>query len=177
MPNVSWPALVALMLLGALLVAACDDDDDAAAATATATATENADDDDEDDAATATATATATPAEAADGGTQVSVSLSEWAVDPEVDSIDAGDVTFAVANEGTQAHEFVIIRSDEDPDALPLEASVVVEDDVDVVDRIEPQPAGATERLTVNLEAGNYLLICNIVGHYLLGMTIEFTVN
>ncbi len=175
MPKLSWPALLALMLLGALLVAACDDDDDgggAATATATATATENADDDDD----AATATGTATPAEAA-GGTEVLVSLSEWAVDPEVDEIDAGEVTFAVANEGAQAHEFVIIRSDEDPDALPLEASVVVEDDVDVVDKIEPQPAGATELLTVKLEAGNYLLICNIAGHYLLGMTIEFTVN
>ncbi len=154
-----------LLVFATLLLVACgdDDDDDDAATTTTTT--------------TATATATTTATEAADGGTQLSVSLGEWAVTPEVDAIDAGQVTFTIANEGTQPHDFVIIRSDEAPDALPVEAGAVLEDAVDLVTEIGPFPVGTTERLTVELAAGSYLLICNIAGHYQLGMTTAFTVN
>ena len=141
MPRTRWPILIALLLLGGALVASCGDDDD------------------DDDAATATATETetATATEVAEGAS-VAVSLSEWAVSAAA-SIDAGEITFNVANAGTSPHEFAVIRSDLAADALPTEAAAVAESDVDLVAKIEEFPAGTTERLTLNLSAGSYVLI------------------
>ena len=36
---------------------------------------------------------------------------------------------------------------------------------------------GATEELTVDLEAGSYVLVCNIPAHYRQGMSTPFTVT
>jgi uncharacterized cupredoxin-like copper-binding protein len=44
----------------------------------------------------------------------------------------------------------------------------------DEVDDIE---GGSTQSLTVNLDAGSYVLICNLPGHYGQGMLAGFTVN
>ncbi|MDA1061894.1 MAG: hypothetical protein O2895_03155 [Chloroflexi bacterium] len=175
MPRTRWPILVGLLLFGGVLLASCgDDDDDDAAATATATeaATETATATD-----TATEAATATATKAAAEGAAVSVSLSEWAVAVDPASIEAGEVTFTVANAGAVAHEFVIIRSDLAADALPVEGGLVPEADVDFVAEIEEFPASTTERLTVGLSAGDYILLCNVPAHYGLGMTVGFTVN
>ncbi len=52
-----------------------------------------------------------------------------------------------------------------------------------VVDEIEDIPVGETESLTVDLNAGNYVLICNIYDeeeqetHYSEGMRTAFTVQ
>jgi uncharacterized cupredoxin-like copper-binding protein len=152
------PILIALLLLGGALLASCGDDDD--------------------DAATATATeATATATEASADGATVSVSLSEWAVTPDPSSVAAGEITFTVANEGSAPHEFVIIRSDAAADALPTDGGLVPEADVDFVTEIEEFPSNTIERLTIGLTSGNYVLICNIAGHYGLGMRVSFTVN
>jgi len=48
---------------------------------------------------------------------------------------------------------------------------------VDVVDEIEEFDAGTTEVLSVGLEAGNYVLICNVATHYDLGMHATLTVQ
>lgn len=161
-----WPLLLTLVALGALLFGACGGDDDD-------------DDDGGGGGVTATPTATSAGGDAggAGGGEAITVTLSEWAVEPEVASVGAGEITFTALNEGSVAHEFVIIRSDLAADALPVESGIVPETDVDLVAEIEQFPAGTSERLTVDLEAGSYLLICNIVGHYDLGMRVAFTVN
>jgi hypothetical protein len=52
-----------------------------------------------------------------------------------------------------------------------------------VIDEIEDIPVGETQSVTVDLEAGNYVLICNIFdeteneAHYAEGMRIAFTVE
>ena len=161
MARTRWPLLIALLLLGGALIASCGDDDD-----------------DDGDAATAAATATATAmATEASEGAEVSVSLSEWAVAPDPSSVAAGEVTFTAANAGSSPHELVIIRSDLAPDALPTEGGMVPEADVDLVAKIEEFPAGTTDRLTIDLTAGSYVLICNVPGHYGLGMRVGFTVS
>ena len=45
------------------------------------------------------------------------------------------------------------------------------------VDEVEDIAVGATESLTLTLEAGNYVVICNIPGHYLAGMHAALTVG
>ena len=94
-----------------------------------------------------------------------------------VGAIDAGEVAFTVANAGTLSHTFVIVRSDAAPRELLVVAGSVAEDEVNIVARIASYAAGTAERLTVDLDAGSYLLICTIPGHYLSGMTVAFTVN
>jgi hypothetical protein len=120
------------------------------------------------------------------GVKEVKASLKEWSITPEVSQIESGKVRFVVANDGSEPHEFVIIRSDLSPDALPVVDGKVDEERVDIVDEIEPFAAGITERKTVDLEAGKYILICNIVervpgepveSHYENGMLTGFLVT
>jgi len=118
---------------------------------------------------------------------KVDVALKEWTIAPSTASVKAGDITFTVSNNGTTAHEMVIIKSDLAPDALPVdENGKVLEDDLDAIDEVDAFAAGTTEELTVNLAAGKYILICNIlenppgqeaVSHYQNGMATAFTVE
>jgi hypothetical protein len=52
---------------------------------------------------------------------------------------------------------------------------------MEVIDEIEDIPVGESQDLTVSLDAGSYVLICNIVEsgevHYAMGMRTAFTVE
>ena len=129
----------------------------------------------------------------ADKGTVVKVQLGEsgstYFVRPDRATVDAGKVTFAVTNVGKLYHEFIVYSNADDvsPGDLPIneeenEAALVEEDIVgeapyatppivpsdrkpgDADHRIRPEGWGA--ELTVDLEAGKYILLCNLSGHY-----------
>jgi cytochrome c oxidase subunit 2 len=114
----------------------------------------------------------ATPA-----GETLPVALNEWAVEPASGSVEAGTVTFAVTNDGAVPHEFVVVRTDLAADELPVEGGRVDESGLDVVGRTQQLLGDETENLTVDLQAGSYVLLCNIPAHYDLGMTVGFTVQ
>ena len=124
----------------------------------------------------ATATATAT-VPIPSGGPSVTVQLGEWFVTPDPDAIEAGAITFDTQNVGGVAHELAIVRSDLAPDALPQAAGAVDEGAVELVGRVDQFPGGATKQQAFELPAGAYVLICNIPGHYGLGMYSGFTVR
>lgn len=121
--------------------------------------------------------------------TTVDVTLREFAITPSVASVPAGAVTFEVTNDGpNDIHEFVVIRTDLALDALPADGDGAVLEDgegMEVVDEIEDLAVGASETLALDLEAGSYVLICNIVeddegeteAHYALGMRTAFSVG
>jgi uncharacterized cupredoxin-like copper-binding protein len=118
------------------------------------------------------------------GGTTVNVTLREFSVTPATSSAPAGTVTFHVSNAGTVTHEFLVIRTDLAPDDLPTESNGSYEEDgpgTDLLDEIEAINPGRTQDLTLDLDAGNYVLICNMVNqgfvHYALGMHTAFTVT
>jgi uncharacterized cupredoxin-like copper-binding protein len=121
------------------------------------------------------------------GATTVNVTLQEFSVIAEPASAPAGEVTFNVENIGPDdVHEFVVIRTDLAPDALPTDETGAVDETgegLEVIDEIEDIPVGDTPSLTVDLEAGNYALICNIYdeeeqeAHYAMGMWTAFTVE
>jgi uncharacterized cupredoxin-like copper-binding protein len=133
------------------------------------------------------------PAESmAAAGTTVNVTLQEWAVLPDAESAPAGEVTFVVTNDGPDdVHEFVIIKTDVDPGDLPTDATGAVDEagvqfqsgEMEVIDEIEDLAVGDTQEVTVTLEAGNYVLICNVYSadeqeaHYAEGMRVAFTVE
>jgi uncharacterized cupredoxin-like copper-binding protein len=135
-----------------------------------------------DDGSTTTATTTATAAaSAAPTGTEtdgaIEVVLTDFAVRPSADSAPHGSVTFAARNGGEVAHELVVIRSDAEPGALPQAEGKVDEAQVDVVGEIPEMKPGTGDSEAFELEAGRYLLICNVVGHYAAGMVATFTVE
>jgi uncharacterized cupredoxin-like copper-binding protein len=82
-------------------------------------------------------------------------------------SQSAGKVTFVVRNVGTVEHEMVVIRRD--AGALPVHAYRASE--TGAFDEVEELERGKSGRLTVALKPGRYLLVCNIAGHYQLGMS------
>lgn len=112
------------------------------------------------------------------GATQVNAVLGEWFVTVDPDAVAAGSLAFATTNEGAVAHELAVIRTDLAPDALPETAGSVDESQVEVVARLEQfAGGGASAVLPVELDAGAYALVCNIPGHYGLGMRTGFTVQ
>ena len=107
----------------------------------------------------------------------VSATVKDFSIDLASSSAPAGSVTFDISNEGPSAHEFVILKTDEAPDALPVKDNEVEEDKLDVVDEAEDIAPSTTGTLTTDLEAGSYVIICNVTGHYEAGMHSAFTVD
>ncbi len=111
--------------------------------------------------------------------TSVDVGLSEFVLEPSVDSVPAGTVTFNVSSDGAIFHNLRIVATDLDPDGLPTDDATfgVDEAQVDIVGGTADLDPGDTEELTVDLAAGNYVLICNIPTHYDLDMRVAFSVE
>jgi len=117
----------------------------------------------------------------------VDVTVQEFQVSPDPDSASPGQVTFTVNNTGpNDVHEFVVVKTDLAPDALPTDSTGAVDENgagIEPVDEIEDIAVGATESVTVTLEAGSYVLMCNIYdkaekeSHYQQGMRTGFTVS
>jgi uncharacterized cupredoxin-like copper-binding protein len=118
-------------------------------------------------------------------GTTIDVTLQEWAVVVSGTSAPAGEVTFAITNEGPEdIHEFVIFKTDLDIAELPTDENGVVDEageGIEVIDEVEDVEVGDSAELTVTLEAGSYALVCNIYdddegeAHYQMGMRTAFT--
>lgn len=111
------------------------------------------------------------------GGGGIEVVFDEFSITPATASAPAGSVTFTAQNEGAVAHELTVIQTNLAPDALPVAAAKVDEGAVEVVGTTPDIDGGASEDLTVSLEAGTYVLVCQVPGHYGLGMRAGFTVQ
>lgn len=95
-------------------------------------------------------------------------------------SVPAGKVTFVVKNDSIATdHEMVVIKLKHKNDKIPMMAGKhrVDEDKLKSMGEVEDLQAGKTGELTADLKAGNYLLMCNLKGHYEAGMTSPFTVT
>ena len=105
---------------------------------------------------------------------RVSARLSDFRVTATPASADAGRVTFTVRNVAASEHELVVIKTRRRANDLPLRNGRASERG----SRGEVQlDGGERKRLTVNLTAGHYALICNIGQHYRAGMRRDFTVR
>jgi hypothetical protein len=120
-------------------------------------------------------------------GTSVDITLQEWAVVVGSPSAPSGPVTFNVTNNGPEdVHEFVIFKTDLDPGALPTDEHGAVDeegDGLELVDEVEDVAVGASEQLTVDMQPGTYVLVCNVYSededeaHYQMGMRSPFEVT
>ena len=83
-------------------------------------------------------------------------------------------------------HEFVVLKTDLDAGDLPTDDTGAVDEageGITVIDEIEDIPVGESQNLSVSLDAGHYVLLCNIYSedeqeaHYTMGMRTNFTVE
>jgi uncharacterized cupredoxin-like copper-binding protein len=121
------------------------------------------------------------------GGGTVDVTLQEFAVGTDPASIGAGEVTFAATNDGPDdVHEFVVFKTDLGPTELPTDENGAVEETgegLELIGEIEDIEVGDTQEVMLDLEAGNYVFVCNIwdedeqEAHYQEGMRTSFTVG
>lgn len=124
-----------------------------------------------------------------DDSTEINVVLGEWVVEPDVASADAGEITFIADNQGGETHELLVVRGVAAVD-LPTDDDGAFDEaaygEDNVIDEVEDVAAGSDAELTVDLDAGAYLLLCNIVeeeddgeveSHFAEGMVTTFTVN
>ncbi len=108
----------------------------------------------------------------------VDVSLTDYAIKLSTDHVSAGQVTFNVRNDAANVpHELTIIQTDMAPDRLPTVNGQVDTGPLNVLGSTEDLAAGRSATLTVQLEPGPYVLVCNIAGHYALGMYLAVTVH
>jgi uncharacterized cupredoxin-like copper-binding protein len=164
--------VVALAAISFTLAVACDDDEDGEP-TATAGAEESP------------AATSETPAE----GASIDVTLTEFSITAGEAAAAPGAVSFNIENAGGEEHEFMVAKLDAAGAELPvLEDGSVDEAQADIVDEIEAEELqpGDTATLDVDLEAGSYVLLCNLVeemtsgepeSHYAEGMHTDFTVE
>ena len=102
----------------------------------------------------------------------------------------AGNVTFTVKNTGTITHEVIVLKTDTPYDQLPVvdagdppvkAPAGTKADKVDEgtsVGESGDVEAGKTKTFTIDkMVAGKYALVCNIAGHYAMGMRAPFTVS
>jgi uncharacterized cupredoxin-like copper-binding protein len=119
----------------------------------------------------------------------VSVTLTEYEVTLSQDTVSAGSITFQVANQGSEGHEFVVVETGLPPEDLPVLDDGSFDEtsqEATVVDEIDYLAPGSTEELTVELSSGSYVLLCNFVlsegedeieSHFHEGMSVEFDVE
>jgi uncharacterized cupredoxin-like copper-binding protein len=96
----------------------------------------------------------------------------------ESGALKPGRVTIQAENQSkTLVHEVIVVR-DSGAKELPFDTKQnrVIEARIRSLGEIADLAPGKTGKLTVNLKAGTYLLICNQPGHYKDGMTAKVTV-
>ena len=93
----------------------------------------------------------------------VQITLQEFAVSADPASVPAGSVTFEATNDGPDdVHEFVVIATDLGITELPTVEDGSVDESgegLEVIGEIEDIPVGETQSVTLDLEAGPYVLI------------------
>ncbi len=122
------------------------------------------------------------------GPKTIDVTLASYSITISSNTAPAGKVTFHVTNTATdQKHEFVIFKTDLPEDQLPMKddgsGNMIVDEEgqgVTHIDEIPDMDPGSTKDLTVDLQPGRYVLICNLAvntTHYMHGMHVVFTVK
>jgi uncharacterized cupredoxin-like copper-binding protein len=110
----------------------------------------------------------------------IAIYVSEWSVGLPT-SMLAGQINFSITNIGTIQHELLVFKSDLPHSSYPVDKNGnIIEDGPGISlvsdgDNIDP---GKTQTRKVDLtQAGSYLFVCNIPGHFKAGMFSELSVT
>jgi uncharacterized cupredoxin-like copper-binding protein len=121
--------------------------------------------------------ACAGPAAEAPSGSQVVAELADYKITVNLPSVKAGSIKIGVRNLGTMEHSFEVLKTDLAPDQLPIDGAAAKAKEDGKVGGIPSIPAGKSAAVTLDLTPGKYVFICNVAGHYQLGMRTGFTVE
>jgi iron uptake system component EfeO len=96
---------------------------------------------------------------ASQSASNVTIVATDYAFEPSDVTVPAGEVTFTVRNDGGEEHEFEIMQGDR------------------VVDEVEGLIPGLERDLSVDLEPGEYQIVCQLNDHLQRGMKATLTVT
>ena len=107
-------------------------------------------------------------------------SVSSMVMKTDKETVKAGRVTLEAVNRSRNlVHEVLVVPALPEGNQLPYDTKkdAVVERRVHPLGEISELKPGARGRLTLNLKAGSYLLLCNQPGHYKAGMWTKVVVE
>jgi uncharacterized cupredoxin-like copper-binding protein len=107
----------------------------------------------------------------------LAVTMKDYRVELNVDTVKAGTVKIGVKNAGGMEHSFELIKSDLPFDKLPIDSGSAKAKEDGLIKQVKSIGVGKVATLTADLAAGNYVVICNVAGHYQLGMRVALTVR
>ena len=105
----------------------------------------------------------------------VAVHMQDYRVILSAATVKAGTVRFGVKNEGGMEHSFELIKTDLPFDQLPTADAKAKEDGL--IKQVKSLGVGKVSVVSADLVAGKYVVICNVAGHYQLGMRAALTVQ
>jgi uncharacterized cupredoxin-like copper-binding protein len=106
----------------------------------------------------------------------VAVHMQDYKVILSVASVKPGTVRFGIKNEGNMEHSFELIKTDLPFDKLPTTGDAKAKED-GLVKEVKSLGVGKVSVVSADLAAGKYVVICNVAGHYQLGMRAALTVQ
>jgi uncharacterized cupredoxin-like copper-binding protein len=115
--------------------------------------------------------------EALPADVNVIVDMKEYTITLNTPTVKAGIVKFGIRNVGTMVHDFNLIKTDLAPDKLPIDIASAKAKTDGLVKQMINIAQGRVTTLDAQLDAGHYVIICNVAGHYQLGMRAELTVQ
>jgi uncharacterized cupredoxin-like copper-binding protein len=90
-------------------------------------------------------------------------------------------ITFVVHNNGAVPHELIIVKAPSSGSNLPLKPDRDVNEETpgltSELDSGSSLAPGETRTLTADMPAGHYVAVCNLPGHYKLGMRADLLVD
>ena len=107
---------------------------------------------------------------AAAGQADVNVTLGDMYVKADNASVKAGEVSFAVKNEGGTTHGMALALT-------PVDAPGGMLDDNALLGKGGELSGGESEVVTADLKPGSYELVCFLPGHYAAGQKLPFEVT
>lgn len=109
----------------------------------------------------------------------VQVTMKEFEITTSGDAT-AGSVAFDADNQGTLPHELVVVKADSIEELPTADDGSMAEDELadgQFIGEIEQFPAGESCAGAFDLEAGSYVLVCNLPGHFESGMATVIDVG
>lgn len=119
---------------------------------------------------------------AGDMGMNMSADMSKaiMFVTADTQTVPAGEVTFEVSNDAKGfVHEMIVAKAPGDGKPLPYDpkTDLIDEDAAGALGEVSELNPGKSGTVTLDLKPGNYVLFCNLKGHYMAGMWTTLTVQ
>ena len=107
----------------------------------------------------------------------VYIEMSDFKLVPDHPAVAAGHVVLGIRNHASMQHELKVIKTDLAPDQLPVDGATAKASEDGKVGELLNISGGASRKLVLELTPGKYVLICNVAGHYQLGMRVGLEVQ